>query len=148
MTSARKPVASVGVVVWRGDEVLLIQRGRDPYKGQWSIPGGKIQLGETARQAALRELKEETGVEARLIGLIDVVDSISTDWHYVLIDFAAEWTGGEPIAADDAMAAEFVSVDEARERLAWDETRRVIDRSRAMVGAAITRPESGSIPSA
>lgn len=142
MKDAIRPVAAVGVVVWRGEEVLLIQRGRDPYKGQWSIPGGKIQPGETARAAALRELAEETGVTARLIDLIDVVDSISSDWHYVLIDFAAEWTAGEPIADDDAMAAEFVDYDTARDRLAWDETRRVLERSRAIVAAAITRPNS------
>lgn len=142
MKDAIRPVASVGIVVWRGEEVLLIQRGREPYKGQWSIPGGKIQPGETARAAALRELAEETGVTARLIDLIDVVDSISSNWHYVLIDFAAEWTAGEPVADDDAMAAEFVDYDTARDRLAWDETRRVLERSRAIVAAAITRPNS------
>jgi 8-oxo-dGTP diphosphatase len=126
MTEIKRPLACVGVVCRRGDEVLLIQRGREPLKGKWSIPGGKMDFGETVREAALRELKEETGVEARITGIIDVVDSIMDGQHYVLIDFEAEWTSGEPVAADDAMAAEFVPVEEAMRRVDWDETRRVI----------------------
>jgi len=126
MTEIKRPLACVGVVCRRGEEVLLIRRGREPLKGKWSIPGGKMDFGEPARDAALRELKEETGVEARITGLIDVIDSIMDDQHYVLIDFEAEWISGEPIAADDAMEAEFVPIDEAMRRVDWDETRRVI----------------------
>ncbi|GJL98171.1 MAG: DNA mismatch repair protein MutT [Hyphobacterium sp.] len=126
MTEIKRPLACVGIVCRRGDTVLLIRRGREPLKGKWSIPGGKMDFGETVRDAALRELKEETGVEARITGLIDVVDSIMDDQHYVLIDFEAEWISGEPIAADDAMAAEFVPVQDAMRRVEWDETRRVI----------------------
>jgi 8-oxo-dGTP diphosphatase len=126
MTKTKRPLACVGVVCRRGEEVLLIRRGRQPLKGKWSIPGGKMDFGEPARDAALRELKEETGVEARITGLIDVVDSIMDGNHYVLIDFEAEWVSGEPVAADDAMEAEFVPIDEAMRRVDWDETRRVI----------------------
>lgn len=126
MTEQKRPLACVGVVCRRGDDVLLIKRGREPLKGKWSIPGGKIDFGETVRDAALRELKEETGVEARIIRLIDVVDSIIDGHHFVLIDFEAEWMSGEPVADDDAAAAEFVPVEEAMRRVSWDETRRVI----------------------
>jgi 8-oxo-dGTP diphosphatase len=126
MTKQKRPLACVGVVCRRGDDVLLIKRGREPLKGKWSIPGGKIDFGETVRDAALRELKEETGVEARIIRLIDVVDSIIDGHHFVLIDFEAEWMSGEPVADDDAAAAEFVPVEEAMRRVSWDETRRVI----------------------
>lgn len=126
MTAKKRPLACVGVVCRRGDDVLLIRRGREPLKGKWSIPGGKMDFGETVRAAALRELKEETGVEARITGIIDVVDSIMDDQHFVLIDFEAEWISGEPIAADDAMEAEFVPIGEAMRRVDWDETRRVI----------------------
>ncbi|WP_109260895.1 NUDIX hydrolase [Hyphobacterium indicum] len=126
MSEKRRPLACVGVVCRRGDEVLLVRRGREPLKGKWSIPGGKMEFGETAKEAALRELQEETGITARITRLIDVVDSIMEDQHYVLIDFEAEWISGEPVAADDAEAAEFVPVKEALQRVSWDRTRKVI----------------------
>lgn len=126
MSEKRRPLACVGVVCRRGNEVLLVRRGREPLKGKWSIPGGKMEFGETAKEAALRELQEETGITARITRLIDVVDSIMDDQHYVLIDFEAEWISGEPVAADDAEAAEFVPVKEALQRVSWDRTRKVI----------------------
>lgn len=126
MSGGPAPLACVGVVCRRGGEVLLVRRGRQPLKGKWSIPGGKLQYGETVVEGALRELKEETGVEARITGLIDVVDSIMDEGHYVLIDFEAEWISGEPTAADDAEEAAFFPLAEALEKVSWDETRRVI----------------------
>ncbi len=114
------------MVCFRGEEVLLIQRGKAPRLGQWSIPGGRIESGEAAAVAALRELYEETGVEAELLGLIDVVDYIAPERHYVLIDYAARWTGGEPIAGDDAADARFVPVADIRSLGLWDETVKVI----------------------
>lgn len=122
------PVPAVGVVCLRGDEVLLIRRGTPPRLGEWSLPGGRIEPGERAVDAALRELREETGVEARILGLIDVVDGIFPEAgrHYVLIDYAAEWTGGEPVAGDDAAEAVFLPIEAALAAVAWDETRRMI----------------------
>jgi ADP-ribose pyrophosphatase YjhB (NUDIX family) len=120
------PVPCAGVVCLRGDEVLLIRRGQPPRAGEWSIPGGRVELGEAVAAAALRELKEETGVEAKLLGLIDVVDHTSEVRHAVLIDYAARWTRGEPVAGDDAVEAAFVGLDEAMRRVEWAETRRVI----------------------
>jgi 8-oxo-dGTP diphosphatase len=127
----RRPVPCVGVVCFRGDEVLLIQRGKAPRLGQWSIPGGRMEFGETAEAAALRELAEETGVVAEILGLVDVIDSIDVeaDWHGVLVDYAARWVGGEVVAGDDAMAAAFVPLAEAVERVDWTETRRVIEEA-------------------
>lgn len=133
--SEKHPIPGAGVVVWKDDQVLIIQRGKAPMKGQWSIPGGKIEFGETAQQAALRELKEETGVEAEIVGLIDVFDSFVNNKHYILVDYAARWVSGEPKASDDAIAAEFVSHKTALERLSWDKTRIVIDTSREIVTA-------------
>ncbi|KPF73584.1 phosphohydrolase [Brevundimonas sp. AAP58] len=123
------PIPAVGVVCLRGDSVLLIRRGTPPRLGEWSLPGGRIEPGEGVRAAALRELREETGVEARLIGLIDVVDGIFPEAgrHYVLVDFAAEWLSGEPVAGDDAAEAAFVPLADARSRVAWSETRRIIE---------------------
>lgn len=125
------PVPAVGVVCLRGEEVLLIRRGAPPRLGEWSLPGGRIEPGEGVRAAALRELREETGVEARLIGLIDVVDGFFPDAgrHYVLIDFVAEWISGEPVAGEDASDAAFVPVHQALEWVTWSETRRIIEQA-------------------
>ncbi|AAK25344.1 NUDIX hydrolase [Caulobacter vibrioides] len=127
------PVPTVGVVCLRGEEVLLIKRGTPPRLGQWSVPGGRLEWGEALQDAALRELKEETGVDAELLGLIDVIDGVfparpggEITRHYVLIDYAARWTGGDPVAGDDAAEARFVTRDEAMALVEWEETRRVI----------------------
>ncbi|MGV9009686.1 NUDIX hydrolase [Brevundimonas sp.] len=129
MTSSfAPPVPAVGVVCLRGDEVLLIRRGKPPRKGEWSLPGGRIETGERAVDAALRELAEETGVTARITGLIDVVDGLFAEagLHYVLIDYAAEWVAGEPVAGDDALEARFVPLDQVDGLIEWSETRRII----------------------
>ena len=127
------PVPCVGVVCLREDEVLLIRRGTPPRQGEWSLPGGRIEPGERAVDAALRELREETGVEAEITGLLDVVDGIFPEAgrHYVLIDYAARWRSGEPVAGDDAVEARFVTLDQARTLVRWDETRRVIQLATA-----------------
>ncbi len=122
------PVPAVGVVCLRGDEVLLIRRGTPPMKGEWSLPGGRIEPGERAVDAALRELCEETGVEAEMEGLIDVVDGLFPEAgkHYVLIDYLAEWRSGEPVAGDDAAEARFHPVGELDRLSLWSETARII----------------------
>lgn len=137
------PVPCVGVVCLRGDEVLLIRRGTPPRLGQWSLPGGRLEWGETLETAALRELKEETGVDAELTGLLDVVDGVfparpgeGVTRHYVLIDYAARWTSGEPAAGDDAAEARFVSRDEALVLVDWDETRRIIAQAYARLASS------------
>ncbi|SUZ82204.1 uncharacterized protein METZ01_LOCUS35058 [marine metagenome] len=102
----------------RGNEVLLIQRGKAPNKGQWSIPGGKQRLGETIVQTVHRELLEETRVKIKQPALLDVVDVIMPDdkgeiqYHYTLVDYQAEWLSGECRSGDDADAVKWVSFDE------------------------------------
>ena len=127
-SSPPAPVPAVGVVCLRGDAVLLVRRGTPPMRGSWSLPGGRIEPGERAVDAALRELAEETGVVAQLTGLIDVVDGIFPDSgrHYVLIDYAARWLSGEPVAGDDALEARFVPLGEVEAVITWSETRRII----------------------
>ena len=126
------PMVGVGVVVWRGDEVLLIKRGKPPRAGSWSLPGGRQKLGETTRDAGVREVMEETGVEVRIEGLVDVVDSITRDehgrvrLHYTLVDFRARWVSGEPSAATDAADARWVHADDLGAYGLWHETLRVI----------------------
>jgi 8-oxo-dGTP diphosphatase len=135
-----RPVPAVGVVCFRGDQVLLIQRGTPPRRGEWSLPGGRIEPGEPVKAAALRELKEETGVDAELIGLIDVVDAIFENRtgdlitrHYLLIDYVAEWLAGEPIAGDDAAQARFFHQSELASLNLWNETLRVIYAAAALI---------------
>ena len=127
-----KPVCGVGVVCLKDDQVLLVKRAKPPITRQWSIPGGGQELGETTREAALRELKEETGVDAELIGLIDVIDTVREDeegriqFHYTLVDFAAIWTSGEPVADDDVSDAQWVLLSDLEDKGLWSETIRVI----------------------
>ena len=138
MSVVTRPVVGVGVVVLRGDRVLLIRRGRAPRLGDWSIPGGRQELGEGVRDTALREVLEETGCGIRLIGLIDVVDGIRRDkegeivTHYTLVDFAAEWVRGEPVAGDDAAEARWVRLDGLEPYRLWRETTRIISEAVAL----------------
>lgn len=135
MTSPNRIRIGVGAVVFRGPEVLVIKRGKPPLMGQWSIPGGGLEHGETIEAAIIREVREETGVEIRLGALLGVFEALpsKTGDHVVMIDHIAEWISGEPRAGDDAAAAEFAPLDEALRRVAWDTTRR------AMVMAADLR---------
>jgi len=127
-----RPFCGVGIVCFKDDEVLIVKRAKPPIKWKWSIPGGGQELGETTRETALRELKEETGIDARLIGLVDVVDSISHDedgqirFHYTLVDFAAEWIEGDPVGADDVSHAEWTPLDGIDTLGLWSETVRII----------------------
>jgi 8-oxo-dGTP diphosphatase len=136
MSDVQRPTPGAGVVCLRGGEVLLIKRGKPPRMGEWSIPGGRQEMGETIAQAALRELAEETGVAAELLGLIDVVDAFSGDRQMVLIDYAARWISGEPVAGDDAADARFFPLAEALNLVSWSETRRIIGDAVAKFGLA------------
>ncbi len=126
------PIVGVGIVCLRGDEVLLVRRSKPPRAGGWSLPGGRQKLGETVRECALRELVEETGVEANIGALLDVVDSITRDgdgglqYHYTLIDFRAEWISGEARAGGDAAEAGWFAPAALAGLDLWDETRRII----------------------
>lgn len=131
---ARRPVACVGALVWRDDEILLVRRGKPPREGQWSIPGGRIEFGELMRYAAAREVREETACEVEIAELCDVVDSVEEGIHAVLVDFNARWVSGEPVAGDDATEARFVKFDEIRDYVTWAETLRVIRLSAKQMG--------------
>lgn len=137
MTRAQISVG-VGAVVFRGEDVLIVRRGKPPFMGRWSIPGGGLHYREALEDAVRREVREETGVEIDLIGLIDVFEALPSDAqgdfsdHYLMIDYAAEWRSGEPAAGDDAAEAEFVPLEEALARLSWDKTRDAVRRAAAL----------------
>jgi ADP-ribose pyrophosphatase YjhB (NUDIX family) len=132
-----RPIIGVGVVVWHGDRVLLVQRGRPPRQGQWSLPGGAQQLGESLAEAARREVLEETGITVDLGDVIATVDSIERDpegrvrYHYTLIDFAAEAHSAELVPGDDAADARWFELHEIEGLGLWSETLRIIELARA-----------------
>jgi len=130
--------AGVGAVVFRGEEVLLIRRGKAPFKGLWSIPGGGIEFGERLLDALRREVREETACEIDILGLIDIFEAIPAnetgdpEAHYLMIDYVARWRSGEPVAGDDAVEAIFTPYPDAMKRLEWDKTRRALERAHAI----------------
>lgn len=130
-----RPFVSVGVVIYKDDEILLVKRGKAPRKGEWSFPGGAQHIGETVAQAAHREVLEETGLEIELGPLIEVVDSISTDdqgdvqYHYTLLDYLGLYKNGEASAADDVSDVKWVDLETANRLLKWPESRSVLHKS-------------------
>ena len=128
--TTEQPIDCVGVICFRGDDVLLIKRGTAPRKGEWSIPGGRIEAGETERDAALRELFEETKIMAALEDKVAVIDAQFEDFNYRLHDYAARWISGEPQFGDDAADARFVPPSELDALGMWPKTREVIETAR------------------
>ena len=131
-TQQHWPKAAASAAIFRDGKVLIGLRGKDPRRQVWSLPGGHIEPGETAKGAALRELHEETSVSAELHGLIDINDVIirSSDGalqaHYLLTIFFGTWVSGEPVAGDDCLAARFVSPDEIDNLEATDRLRHFV----------------------
>jgi 8-oxo-dGTP diphosphatase len=122
----------VGAVVWRGERVLLVRRAKPPRAGQWSLPGGAQQLGETLAEAVRREVREETGLDLEGVQLLTTVDLVDRDqggrvrYHFTLVDFTAEASHGEAVAGDDAAAVAWFAIDELPGLGLWSETLRII----------------------
>lgn len=137
-----RPWVGIGVVLFRGDEVLLVQRGKPPRIGSWSLPGGAQHLGETSQAAARRELLEETGLEAGPLLLADVIDAISLDarglprYHYTIIDYCAHWRAGEAIAGDDVAAVAWAGPQQLAEYRLTEAAIEVIALSRQRLAEA------------
>ena len=127
-----RPIVGVGVVVWHGERVLLVRRGKPPRVGQWSLPGGAQRLGETVAEAARREVKEEAGLEIVLGDVVTTADLIERDrqgrvrYHYALIDFVAEAASPELRPGSDASDARWFGLAEIETLGLWSETVRVI----------------------
>ncbi len=133
-----RPLIGVGVVVLKGDKVLLIKRAKPPRQGQWSLPGGLQEVGETVFAAARREVMEECGIAIEPLEVVEVVDAITPDetgrvrFHYTLVDVLADWTSGEPVAGDDAMDAAWFDPAALDTLGMWSETPRVIRKGIAL----------------
>lgn len=146
MTANETIYVGVGAVVFRGENVLLIKRGKPPFEGQWSIPGGALEYGEALHDAVRREVREETGVEITILRLLDVFEAPPREAngeflrHTVLIDYVAEWASGEPVAGDDAADAAFAPLETALARLSWDLTRQAVRRAKEIRDRARKTP--------
>ena len=136
-----QPIVGVGGVLIHQGRALLIRRGRPPLKGQWSIPGGGLQVGETIAEGIRRELKEETGMEVEVLDRLGVFERVMRDpsgrvqYHYVLIDHLCELKGGTLRAGGDASDAMWVLEEELGKFSLTDTAERVIRSAFRVVGA-------------
>jgi ADP-ribose pyrophosphatase YjhB (NUDIX family) len=104
----------VGGILLERDRVLLVERGKEPLKGWWSLPGGLVECGERLAEAVCREVREETGLRVKPLGVVEIFERIMLDaagipeYHYVLVDYLCRVTGGTAAAADDVSRLEWV----------------------------------------
>lgn len=135
-----RPIIAVGAVVINDGKVLMIRRAKPPREGEWSIPGGRQDIGETVEEAVVREAKEETGLDVAVTGFLDVIDFIDRApngdmrFHYTLLDYAVDVMGGTLQAASDAKEAYFLPISEALELPLWTETKRIITKAAELKG--------------
>jgi len=112
------PVVAVGAIVIDKGAILLVKRDREPAKGQWSLPGGRVEIGETLREALVREVREETGIDVDVDGLIGTAERVVRDddgeiaFHYVILDYVCTPRSTELKAGDDAADVRWVPVSE------------------------------------
>jgi ADP-ribose pyrophosphatase YjhB (NUDIX family) len=139
-SAERRPIVGVSVALWQEERVLLVRRGRPPYAGLWSFPGGKVRYRERLRDAALRELREETGLTAKIgdvVATLDVIDPDSAGrdgaYHFVLIVLAASDPHGRLVASDDAASAGWFGARDLAPEELTPETAALIARRRARV---------------
>jgi 8-oxo-dGTP diphosphatase len=152
VTSSReypeRPVVGVGGVIIDKGRALLIRRGSEPLRGQWSIPGGTLELGESLQEGVARELREETGLEVRILELIEVFDRIFPDeslqashqkrrprFHFVIVDYLCERIGGEPLAGSDVTDVAFATEDELAQYSLTETATRILKKAFAMARA-------------
>ncbi len=130
-----RPMVGVGVVVWRNDKVLLVKRKNPPRQGEWGLPGGAQNLGETLMETAVREVREETGLDIRPMGVITALDGITRDkdaaveYHFTIIEILADALDGDAIAQDDALDVIWVLPQDVVQYCAWLEVARVVHLS-------------------
>jgi 8-oxo-dGTP diphosphatase len=124
----KRPVVGVSALVRRDGQVLLVRRGRPPSAGLWSLPGGKVEFGERLEAAAIREIREETGIAIDRLQRIDMAEIIGMpDWHAVLVVFSGRYVAGDAVAGDDAAEARWVDRDGLTGLALTADSRRVIE---------------------
>ena len=159
MTSSReypeRPMVGVGGVIIDHGRTVLIRRGSEPLRGEWSIPGGTLELGETLEEGLIRELREETGLEVRVLELIELFDRIYLDngsagaqgkkkprFHYVIADYLCELVGGQPRAGSDVTDVVFAREEELTRFHLTETATRILKKAFAMSRARTTGRET------
>jgi ADP-ribose pyrophosphatase YjhB (NUDIX family) len=110
----QRPIIGVGALILKRDRILMAQRGKEPLKGSWSLPGGALETGESLADGVRREVREETGLDIRTLGVLEIFERIMRDasgapeYHYVLIDYMCRMVGGTLAPGDDVCAVEWV----------------------------------------
>jgi len=140
-----RPVVGVGGVVIENGRALLIKRGSEPLLGQWSIPGGTLEIGETLQEGVARELREETGLDVEVQDMIEVFDRIFTErgpkdpgdtarpkYHYVIVDYLCERRGGDAIAGSDVTDIAYATEEELGKFRLTSTAERVLRRAFSM----------------
>jgi mutator protein MutT len=138
----QQPVVSVGAVIVDGGQVLLIKRGQPPLQGRWSLPGGVVEVGETLREALVREVREETGLEVEVGPVVEVLERIErgadtrVEYHYVIIDYRCVVRGGRLACGTDADDARWVAASDIAAFGVTTAVRSVVHKALALVSDA------------
>jgi ADP-ribose pyrophosphatase YjhB (NUDIX family) len=131
----KRPLVGVGAIILKRDRILMAQRGKEPLKGWWSLPGGALEIGESLKDAVCREVREETGLEIRPLGVFEIFERIMRDaagapeYHYVLIDYLCRITGGTLCAGDDVCCVDWVRRGDLLKLQITEGTLAVIERA-------------------
>jgi 8-oxo-dGTP diphosphatase len=139
-------MVGVGAILLRRDRILMAQRGKEPLKGWWSLPGGALEIGESLHDGVCREVLEETGLEVTPVGVFEIFERIMRDaegapeYHYVLIDYVCKVTGGKLFPGDDVCAVEWVRRRDLPNFQITEGTLAVIERAFENRGAVWVKP--------
>jgi ADP-ribose pyrophosphatase YjhB (NUDIX family) len=146
----QRPLIGVGGLIFQGDSVLLVRRGREPAKGRWSIPGGLVETGERLSEAVAREILEETGLTVETGPLVEVFERLERDekgrvvYHYVILDYLCLKADGLPKAASDAAEVCWADPEKEASLGLWPETLAVIAKARRL-NRSLSGREPGEI---
>jgi 8-oxo-dGTP diphosphatase len=147
----KRPLVGVGALIFDRGRILMAQRGKEPLKGWWSLPGGALETGESLRDAVCREVLEETGLEVRPLRVFEIFERIIRDkagepeYHYVLIDYVCRATGGSLAAGDDVCRVEWVLRKDLRKLQITEGTLDVIDRAFRRRGRGLALGRKGGL---